>query len=436
MKARYGILFVSISIQACIFFLFACKTTNSGLASSSATQSANAFIESMYEKYNKGYEIQDDPDTEDDCASFYVPADPGVPYRGTAVFFHGYTACPQQYWEMGQVLKKQGYATLAVLMPGQGRAPAPFAYADRLPGQTGPLEPIKEGDLRMINGRKYSEYYAEFIPKVQNGGWKTYLEFVEDVNRFVQSLPGEKVLGGLSVGGELATYAYIQSPGLYKRAILMAPYFGMPGLDLLEKYGQLNLDEEALYKLQKKIVTQGSREIEAVAHLDVSWGLDCYVQTRGRDGKPGRRGICDFRFENLAAINSVGDYILTLLRARPELKEIPQLQFVVVDWDFGANTVLARKAIAYQRTRFGKDQVFACFYPIGTPHSFFSRKDLIRVPQTPWLDSFYSQAVEFLIHGKEFKHAQERSAEYEFDGLAEKDLESKHARCDVFPVQS
>lgn len=409
----------------------ACKTTSSRLnteESFSTKLDPNSFIKQMYAKYNPGYEIQNDSDTPDDCASFFVPADEGVPYKGVAVFHHGYTACPQQYWEFAQSLKKKGYASLSILMPGQGRGPAPFAYAERLTGEKSILSPIEEKDLRLVNGRRYSEYYAEFIPKVQNGDWKRYLEFVEDINVFVKTLPGEKILGGLSVGGELATYAYIAAPGLYKRVLLMAPYYGMPGPDLVEKYSGTDMNSEALYKMQKKIVTLGSRELSEVAHMEVSWGPDCYQWTRGKNGIPGRRGICDFRFENLAAVNSVGDYVLTLLKDYPSLAQIPKVQYVAVDWDVGSNTVLARKAIAYQQKRF-ESQVSACFYPHSVPHSFFSRKDLVLIPETPWLDGFYRQAVDFLVDGKTFPAGSTESREYAMDAVTGKDLKVKQASC-------
>ncbi|RYZ91230.1 MAG: hypothetical protein EOP04_01160 [Proteobacteria bacterium] len=416
--------------QLCILGIFtACKTTSSELASQTSDTKVQAFIHEMYSKYNSGYVIQDDADTPDDCASFYVPSSPNVAPKGVAVLFHGYTACPQQYWELSQRLKENGYATLAVLLPGQGRGPAPFAYAGRLTGQEEVSAPIQEKDLRMIDGRHYADYYAEFIPKVQNGEWKRYLEFVEDVNKFAKSLPGEKVVGGLSVGGELANYAYIHSPTLYKRALLIAPFYGMPGPDLIEKFSGVDLDSEALYKYQKKIVTLGSRLLPEVAKTEISWGKDCYLQTRGKDGNPGRRGICDFQWQHLAATNSVGDYVLSLLKDRKELTEVPKVQYVAVDWDIGSNTVLARKAIAYQQTRFGTNQVLACFYPHSVPHALISRKDLSLLPATPWLDGFESQTVDFLVSGKPFAYDVKPSQEFIYDSTTGADMNVKQFAC-------
>lgn len=414
-----------------VLLLASCKTTSSQLSSNRSQDPVADFLDEMKQKYNAGYAIQEDPSGEDDCRAKYVPADQTVPYRGTVVFFHGFTACPQQSWELSQELKAKGFATLSVLLPGQGRAPAPVAYIDRVGGDRSFLSPIAEQDLRRVGGKSYPEYYAEFLPKVQNGDWKRYIEFVEDVNRFVKTLPGEKVVSGLSVGGELATFAYVSSPGLYSRALILAPYYGMPGPDLFEKFTSQQVDAENVYKIQKRIVTMGSRTFDQVAQLEISWGPDCYRWTRDRDGKTGRRGICDFRFENLAAINSVGDYTLTLLKDKKDLTKIPNVQYVAVDWDVGANTVLTRKAIAIQKQRFGDDKVSACFYPNSVPHSFFSRKDLVLHKETPWLDGFYRQAVRFIVEGEAFAHGANPSREFVMDPALFKDKATAHASCSM-----
>jgi pimeloyl-ACP methyl ester carboxylesterase len=394
----------------------ACKTTSQAVSVRPAVfpQTTRLFTE-MYSKYNKGYAIQDEAKVPDDCGSFYVGADSGIPLKGTVVAFHGFTACPQQFWEFSQRLKKEGYATLALLLPGHGRAPPPTA----------------SNDDRMVQGRPYAEYYAEFLPKTQKDGWKTYLSFVEDVNTFAASLPGEKLLLGFSAGAALATYASIQDPLLYKRALLLAPYFGMPRPDLFQKIAASDNDSEALYRIQRRFATMDQGVFDAVAPLDVSWGPDCYSQTRGR-GKGGRRGICDFRFENLAAINAFGMHVLALLKDREGLTQIPDIQMLGVDWDEGSDTTMARQAMGYLRARFDAEKVQGCFYPRMFPHSFFSRKDLSNVPDTSWVPSFYSQSMDFLLKGSRFRVAEGSSLEFLYDGLKDRNLPDHYARCAVF----
>lgn len=409
--------------------LASCSTTKSVAAKAPtalvpAKPTPTSFMAKLAKKYNP-YPIQDDPDTSDDCASFYMKADTSIPYQGVAVFFHGFTGCPQQFYEMAQILSKRGYASFVPLLPGQGKGPAPFA----------------ETDNRMINGMPYKDYYASNLPKIQNDDWKRYLNFVADINKFIATLPGEKILGGLSVGGSLATYAYIESPELYKRVLLVSPFYGMPGAYLgLQSQTSgpwqavKRLAGDTIYRIERKIIDFGSRASETVAEQEVSWGEDCYRQTRGYNGNPGRRGICDFRYENLAAINALGDFVIDHLKSNEELTNIPHVQYMAVEWDNGANTLATRKAIAFQKKRFGLNKVGACFYPNNIPHSFFSRKDIAKYDETPWVNSFLYEATAFLAFGRPVIESEEISEETIYDAYDDRDTKDRQKRCSIYPV--
>lgn len=409
--------------------IMGCRTTQSSPAKLTTAAAPSkptplTFIAKLYKKYNP-YVIQDDPETPDDCASVYTKADPSVPYRGVAVLFHGFTGCPQQFFEFSQILAKRGYASFVPLMPGQGKGPPPFAG----------------GDGRMINGMAYKDYYATSLPRVRNDDWKRYLQFVADINKFIATLPGEKVVGGLSVGGALATYAYIESPGLYKRALLVSPFYGMPGA-YLGLQSQVSgpwqtikrFAGDTIYQLEKGIIELGSQASDLVAGQEVSWGEDCYKQTRGFNGNPGRRGICDFRFENLAAINMLGDFLIDKIRNDQAITAVPDIQYVGVEWDDGANTVAMRKAIAFQKKRFGVNKVSACFYPNSVPHSMFSRKDIAKFDETPWLNSFLYETTAFLSFGNEVKESDEVSEEAIYDAEDDRDTRDPQQRCSIYPV--
>ena len=55
-----------------------------------------------------------------DCLPKQWPADSSVTYKGTVMLLHGFTACPQQYFETQAYLTAQGYNVLAPLLPGHG----------------------------------------------------------------------------------------------------------------------------------------------------------------------------------------------------------------------------------------------------------------------------------------------------------------------------
>ncbi|MES2744990.1 MAG: alpha/beta fold hydrolase [Bdellovibrionota bacterium] len=418
--------FLACTALAALTFSSSCKTVepSSGVLSEKSRTKTDAFFAEMYKKYNP-YPIQDDPETPDDCQSLYKDADPSVPYKGVVVYFHGFTACPQQFYEFAQIMSKQGYAALAVLMPGQGRAPAPF----------------NNDGKKMINGRKYKDYYSEYLPIKKGEDWKRYLNFVSDVNTFAATLPGEKLVTGLSVGGQLAAYAYVERPGLYKRALLISSYLGMPGSysgrNSTTSNGISNsikrVTGDTVYHITKAVSQQGSN-LDIIADREVSWGDKCYQQTRGFNGNPGRRGICDFHVENIAAINSLGEYIVSQIKASPALTQIPQIQYVGPEWDTGGDTLLVRKAIGYQKARFGDNKVSACFFPNVIPHSMFSRKDIAVMPETPWINSFMLETTKFLATGATYQVSQEPSEETLWDGATDRDSGVFQKRCDVYPV--
>ena len=56
-----------------------------------------------------------------DCEHGHWPFE-GDEYKGVAILFHGFSACPQQYHEVGPLMAKKGYEVFAPTIVGHGYA--------------------------------------------------------------------------------------------------------------------------------------------------------------------------------------------------------------------------------------------------------------------------------------------------------------------------
>ncbi|MBD2020232.1 alpha/beta fold hydrolase [Leptolyngbya sp. FACHB-36] len=113
-----------------------------------------------------------------------------APTAKVILFFHGFTAVPEQFVPIAQALFQDGYNVLIPLLPGHGQA----GDWDR---STPP--PLPENEL----------IYQEFG-----------LNWLEQA----ASLGDAVVVGGLSGGSTLAAWLALESPQTIDRALLFAPY--------------------------------------------------------------------------------------------------------------------------------------------------------------------------------------------------------------------
>jgi len=127
------------------------------------------------------------------CRPALIEPRPGVPYRGTVVLVHAYTACPQQFFELAELLALRGYRSMLVLLPGHGRM------------QTGTAR-VRE----MPTGRNWRRRYATFA---------------DTVNGIMAYAGGERVIGGHSTGAAASLLINSRAPSLYDRHIAWVPYF-------------------------------------------------------------------------------------------------------------------------------------------------------------------------------------------------------------------
>ena len=268
------------------------------------------------------------------CVPVRVAPRAGAPKRGTILLFHGFTACPQQYLDISQTLAASGWEVLLPLNPGHGRMPTSVA----------------NGDAR-----------DDFSDMPTSASKERYTQFAREMNRIMADAPGERVVGGLSLGGAIAARAVAEAPAkTYARALYMSPFFGVPGAA-----GWLSKAANVL-----------------VPGRDAGWGDGCEEER-----STGRAGICDFQVQHL---RGAADFAEDTARLRQKLAGT-KTQIVGVEADGAADNG------ATKRVAEGAGAAL-CLYPKGVPHSFLSRFDNPKAERY-WLPTVSAQVTGFLANG-------------------------------------
>eukprot|EP00316_Scyphosphaera_apsteinii_P004577 CAMPEP_0119319354 /NCGR_PEP_ID=MMETSP1333-20130426/49159_1 /TAXON_ID=418940 /ORGANISM="Scyphosphaera apsteinii, Strain RCC1455" /LENGTH=493 /DNA_ID=CAMNT_0007325739 /DNA_START=352 /DNA_END=1830 /DNA_ORIENTATION=+ len=124
----------------------------------------------------------------------------------------------------------------------------------------------------------HAEYNSN-LPRALDG----HVDVVDRINGIVAMAPGKHLVAGLSLGGNYATYAStalaVDGSALYDRALIMAPFMGLPGIDLvLGPTNLLGFGEVSLY-----------------------WGEDCQKERQN-----GRGGYCSMALSHMKAARDFG----------------------------------------------------------------------------------------------------------------------------------
>ncbi len=112
------------------------------------------------------------------------------PTAKVIVFFHGFTALPEQFVPIGEAFFQAGYNVLIPLLPGHGQA---GEWSDDNPPPL-PITPLL-----------YQDFGQSWLEKAQ-------------------SLGDRVLLGGLSGGSTLAAWLALEHPQQVDRGLLFAPY--------------------------------------------------------------------------------------------------------------------------------------------------------------------------------------------------------------------
>jgi len=298
-----------------------------------------------------------------DCMPRYIPAAKGVPERGIFLAYHGYTACPQQYFELGEKLAAKGYHVLSPLLPGHG-----YKFNEK-----------NQDDIRDL-------------PMLRE--WKEYTTFAKQMDAIVKAGGGDKVVMGLSVGGAVAANSGA-AKGIYNRQLLSVPMFEMSfGFDPVGSAVTVGL-------------IAASRAYPLLEKLQIGWGKNCKTTERiGVEGF-GRAGVCDFLVSNLSSVSALGKYTARVLE---EMKDSDKIvtQFVGVEGDGAVNTT--KTAQVFRKYSAGFLNSKMCNYPKGVPHSFLSRADNPNEDKF-WLERSMADIVNFVVDGTFFPALAEKNAQ-------------------------
>ncbi|MER3476765.1 MAG: alpha/beta hydrolase, partial [Leptolyngbya sp. ERB_1_2] len=113
------------------------------------------------------------------------------PTQKVILFFHGFTAVPQQFVPIAEAFFQAGYNVLVPLLPGHGLA----------------------GDWNQDNPPPLPEDIS------------IYQAFAIEWLQYAQQVGETVVVGGLSAGGTLAAWLALEYSRSINRALLFSPYF-------------------------------------------------------------------------------------------------------------------------------------------------------------------------------------------------------------------
>jgi pimeloyl-ACP methyl ester carboxylesterase len=266
----------------------------------------------------------------------------GVPVRGKVIMIHGFTACPQQFFEWSEQLAEKGWVSYLLTMPGHGRSPLPGGGED-----------------------------FESIPGY--GDDSGYADLARDVVKLAKSDELPTVVVGVSVGGAIALDAVLQSPEDFEQALLLSPFFAVA--HGLGRTLGLPLVGRAPF-IQNKMI---------------GWGAPCIEEM-----KLGRGGVCNFRLHHIATAQSYGKKVAE--SAKPV---VTRVQFIGVQDDPAASNEWSLYAAQKLGWKPGSSAVAACHYRKPANHSLLSRFDAPKEDKF-WLDALLRDASAFVDESKFF----------------------------------
>lgn len=297
------------------------------------------------------YKAEAGGDLQEGCEPTHLRAANPAQAKGVVVLYHGFTACPQQYFDLGKRLASQGYEVFLPLVPGHGRKQATQGV----------------------------DHSFDLIPGSASG----YRATIDRINGLVERTKGEKIIGGLSVGGAMALTAVQLNPSLYDRQLLFAPLLKFSNTFLSTFAGVAGGDV--------KILIGGQDISENV----VGFGEACSVEEKQR----GRAGYCNFKVRHVSGLQDFGSAIVS--RRDQMIKEGKKIrtvaQFVLAENDIAVSNpeIFANiKALA------AIQKVTACVVRKPATHSMISPFD--KPFNKPWLTGLTQKTEAFVNKGTPF----------------------------------
>lgn len=328
-----------------LLLAFACKTKETSpeaeVQATDSTASEGAQPQAVFDIWKKHVEEETGgKQIQPDCKPTHFGPTPGTPSKGIVVLYHGFTACPQQFFDVSKKLVEQGFDVFLPLMPGQGRMP-----------------------LDEKNRSGVAKDNLADLPV--NLDVSAIVRTAQRMNELAAAGKGVKVVGGLSGGGGLATGTAIEGKGVWDRAIFMAPF----------------------YKFRITIGPLTAFMDQIYPGFATNYGKDC-MKDRGISGK--RNGLCSVTVEAMRTMLQYG------LEYRKRVSELGiPVQYVGAENDATINN---KEMVAASRDV--KD-VSICFFYKGVPHSMMSRYENLQTNHA-WMTSLEQHMVDFISNGTRF----------------------------------
>jgi alpha-beta hydrolase superfamily lysophospholipase len=281
------------------------------------------------------------------CEPVRIDPRAATPARGVALLYHGFAACPQEWFGIGERLSLQGFTVLMPVLPGHGRE---YRY-------------LEEG-----------ENAAAGLPDATN--WDaTYTALALRMNAVMASVNGERVIGGFSLGGAMAIFAQLDAPDLYDRALLVAPFFHIAGGPVI------------------RYLTGVLAETPTIDQMQVRFGP--LARTCVERQQAGWAGLCTYQLEHFAGIRAFAERNESLLRQRTLQ---PSVQIVVGEDD---PVVSVDHIISFVDWHADKPDFRACLLDEDAPHVLLSPEENPGEPM-PWLSGLTRRSLDFLVDGEFF----------------------------------
>lgn len=264
--------------------------------------------------------------------------------KGVIVLFHGYTACPQQFFSWAEKLSNESIEVLLPLQPGHG--------------------------YNMQNGKDVIDALPD------NTNYQiVYSKYVENINEVMRAYPPniEKYVGGISLGATIATDTLNHAPKLYDRAIIVTPSFDFS--NLLARISLFFVSS-----LAKIPLLDGFPPIKTILNSSQGWGEACEYERR-----EGRAGNCDFLAKHAVGMHEYGRKVADEIRQ--DIKT--RTQFIMVEED----KAVMNSTIVKVYKQFNDASI--CSFPSSIDHSLISKFDNPNIEMW-WLDDMLKKFNIFL----------------------------------------
>eukprot|EP00486_Rosalina_sp_Unknown_P000160 CAMPEP_0201566122 /NCGR_PEP_ID=MMETSP0190_2-20130828/5670_1 /ASSEMBLY_ACC=CAM_ASM_000263 /TAXON_ID=37353 /ORGANISM="Rosalina sp." /LENGTH=574 /DNA_ID=CAMNT_0047984401 /DNA_START=250 /DNA_END=1974 /DNA_ORIENTATION=+ len=313
--------------------------------------------------------------------------------KGSIFFYHGYSACPDQYNQLAEKLQDECYHVYQILTIGHG-----YEYCTDNSSDSGCTAAMYNLTALPNTRQPYIDYITETMLPAIRDEVSIIQECEVAANSLYDTNEMEVVVGGLSFGAPLAAASVVLSgsDSIFTKHILMSPFFGITyqGFDNLvykcllnraafkdclpiyfEAIGFNTTDDADVFSdiiedaltyyvdlefldvsfetfnlMLRKVIGYIVENPDAITDDDIrenindlldtvfGWGAQCELDITDRN----RGGVCQFSIRNLFASHSFGQYVTDIMGSGDiEIDQSVETLLVLVERDGPTRNSLA-----------------------------------------------------------------------------------------------